>query len=385
MRLSDAACAHFIVTCLCTCLSGIARGATGEPEHTRKIEEVVVTGSRIPLGSSSPTAPLIVMDSADIARGGQDSVGKALQTLPVNTGSPVNTNVNAEGGDGAVRIDLRGLDPSRTLVLMNGRRFPNSGVGGDASVDLNTLPLTLIDRVEVLTNGASAIYGADAVAGVVNVITRRDYRGMEIGAQQTITERGDGQITTAQFLAGAGIGEGDWSIGLEYVDQDAVMEADRDYSAAPLRILEPGGAPQPVGSGSIPEGNFDVPAGNAFGLEPGRYTHVTGASGRGAETWRPFTLDDLFNFSPYQYSQTPSERGTLWLLGAHPLANETTVFVEGLLHHRESSQRFAPTPYFSEDVAPLLDDGERGVPATNYYNPFGVDLVGARRRLVEAR
>ena len=268
MRLAEAASARLVVACICACLSAIARGATEEPQHGRTIEEVAVTGSRIPLGSASPTAPLIVMDSADIARGGQDSVGKALQALPVNAGSPVNTNVN-EGGDGSVRIDLRGLDPSRTLVLLNGRRFPNGGVGGDTSVDLNSLPLSLIDHVEVLTSGASAIYGADAVAGVVNVITRRDFRGIEMGAQQAITERGDGGIVTAQFLAGTVVGDSAWAAGLEYVNQDGVTEAEREYSAAPLRILEPGGAPQPVGSGSIPEGRFDVPAGNALGLERG--------------------------------------------------------------------------------------------------------------------
>jgi iron complex outermembrane recepter protein len=382
MRLADGASAHVIVACLCTCQCAVSRGAAGEPEHARSIEEVVVTGSRIPRDSSGLAAPLTVMDAADLARGGQDSLGKALQTLPFSAGSPTNTNVN-QGGDGSVRIDLRGLDPSRTLVLLNGRRFPNGGVGGDTSVDLNSLPLSLIDHVEVLTNGASAIYGADAVAGVVNVITRRDFRGIEMGAQQAITEHGDGGIVTAQFLAGTVVGDSAWAAGLEYVNQDGVTEAEREYSAAPLRILEPGGAPQPVGSGSIPEGRFDVPAGNALGLERGRYTHVTGVSGRGAEAWRPFTLDDLFNFAPYQYSQTPNERAALWLLGTHTLADETTVFVEGLLHRRESSQRFAPTPYFSEDVAPLLANGERGIPASNYYNPFGVDLTVVRRRLVE--
>lgn len=378
MRQANLANAHLIVTGICACV-WMQRAAAADD---RRIEEVVVTGSRIPVGSSNLTAPLTVMDTADITRGGQDSLGKALQRLPFNTGSAINTNVNS-GGDGSVRIDLRGLDPSRTLVLLNGRRFPNGGIGGDTSVDLNTLPLTLIDRAEVLTNGASAIYGADAVAGVVNVITRRDYHGLELGAQQTISERGDGRITTAQVLAGTGIGNGDWAVGLEYVNQDSVTEADRDYSAVPLRILEPGGTPQRVGSGSLPDGNFRVPAGNSLGLSPGRYTRVTGASGRSADAWRPFTFDDLFNFAPYQYSQTPSERGTFWLLGTHALAHETTVFVEGLLHHRESSQRLAPAPYFSEDSAPLLASGEPGIPASNYYNPFGVDLVGVRRRLVE--
>ena len=111
----------------------------------------------------------------------QSSIGDVLQALPMTTGSPLNTNANAPGsaeergggaaaGDGSVRVRVHDLP---TVVLLNGRRLPNSGLGADASVDLNTLPMSFIERVEVLAGGAPAAVGADAVGGVVNIVTRR--------------------------------------------------------------------------------------------------------------------------------------------------------------------------------------------------------------------
>ena len=138
--------------------------AAGSGAH-QSIDEVVVTGSRIPVSADDEIMPVTVLDSTDLARGGFDSLSKILQTLPMSASSVLNTNVN-NGGDGSARVDLRALQPKRTLVLLNGNRLPNGGIGGDNSVDLNSIPAAMIDRVEVLTTGASAIYGADAVAGV---------------------------------------------------------------------------------------------------------------------------------------------------------------------------------------------------------------------------
>ena len=149
------------------------------------LEEIVVTGTRLRITAIETVAPVTVCNRRDIERGGADSIGKVLQTLPAITGSQLNTNVNAHAlepntgggsGDGSVRADLRG----GSLTLLNGRRFPNGGIGADASVDLNTMPVSLIDRVEVLSGGASAVYGSDAVGGVINIITRRANEGVEL-------------------------------------------------------------------------------------------------------------------------------------------------------------------------------------------------------------
>jgi iron complex outermembrane recepter protein len=363
-KLRDACC-----TLLVTLQPGLAQA--GEPGEADAIHTVVVTGSRIRTEAGETTGPVTVLAKEQLTRGGNDSLGKVLQTLPYNTGSPPNTNVNA-GGDGSTRIDLRGLEPQRTVTLLNGRRLPNGGIGADASVDIDSLPLSMVDRVEVLTTGASAVYGADAIGGVVNVITRSHFKGVELGLQRSEAERGDGAITRAQALVGGDIGQGSWMLGADYVDQKGVSAAAREYSAVPLAVASAEGARVPTGSLVIPDGIFEVPDENALELPPGLYTRVPGATGQTASDWRPYT-DETFNFAPYTYLQTPNERGSLWLLGNQPLGDGLELFFEGLFSRRESSQNLAPAPFVTES----------SVPADNYYNPFGVEVPFGLRRLVE--
>lgn len=196
-----------------------ALAQAASPAESDALATVVVTGSRIRGDTSESSGPVTVLTKEQLTRGGNDSLGKVLQTLPYNTGSPPNTNVNGLG-DGSTRIDLRGLQPQRTVTLLNGRRLPNGGIGADSSVDIDSLPLSMIDRVEVLTTGASAVYGADAIGGVVNVITRSYFRGVELGLQRSETSRGDGTITRAQALVGGDVGQGHWMVGADYVDQE---------------------------------------------------------------------------------------------------------------------------------------------------------------------
>ena len=180
----------------------------------------------------------------------------------------------ARAGDGSVRFSIHDLP---TVVLLNGRRLPNSGLGADASVDLNTLPMSFIERVEVLAGGASAAVGADAVGGVVNIVTRRIHRGLELRGTRTITERGDGEIVTGQAAIGFDLLGGTWSFGVDYVEQDSVTMDRRSYSALPLVIVDDNGTVKPDGLNNLPvDGYIDVPEGNALGLEPGDYTPRAG-------------------------------------------------------------------------------------------------------------
>jgi iron complex outermembrane recepter protein len=353
-------------------------------EDPADLSEIVVTGSRIPNQLANSLVPVTVLSRADLERGNRQSLGEILQALPFNTGSPANTNVD-NGGDGAERIDLRGLGPQRTLVLLNGRRMMNGGIGADSAVDLTSIPVAMIERVEVLTSDATAIYGADAVGGVVNLITREHFRGFEASGSESRTSRRDGGITRAQLLAGVPVfGEGDLQIGLDYLKQRSVNPDRRAYSATPQKYVFAGEPPQYFGSPTTPYGLIRVPDGNVLGLDPRAYRILPGASGNSASDYAPFTIDDTWNYLPYTYSQTPSERSSLWLQGSLPLAGETTLFVEGLGSWRKSSQRLAPSPYSaSVEGASLLADGSMGIPANSYYNPFGVDLFDVRRRFVE--
>src|SRR6185436_9819526 len=129
------------------------------------------------------------------------------------------------------------------------------------------------------------------------------------------------------------------------------------------------------------EGVFNVPEGNALGLEPGVYTHVPGATGQTSADYRPYDRSiDGFNPAPFNYSQTPNERAALWLIGSRPLGDSANLFLEAFAHQRESAQQGAPAFYRTGFAAPA---GE-GHPADNYYNPFGVAVPLIYRRMVEA-
>jgi outer membrane receptor protein involved in Fe transport len=347
------------------------------------LEEIVVTGSRIQQRLEDAPVAVVVLNRADIDRASQDAIGKVLQQLPANTGSPVNTNVN-NGGDGSVRVDLRGLGAARSLVLVNGRRFVYGGVGGDTSVDVNMVPASMLERVEVMGVGSSTIYGSDAIGGVVNFVTRDDFDGMEVGATHTLSDQGDGDISNAYFVAGRKFRRGYVTVGGEWVDQAEVFQDARGYSAD-TEYLRADGTVGTSGSFFTPQGVFTVPRVNALGLPQGQYTRVTGSGPpTTADDFRRFVSpDDLFNFAPDNYLQTPSERRYLWLLGGADLTDRVSLFVEGLLHQRESSQRLAPSVFRSAQSGAILANGRRGVPADNYYNPFGVDLSAVARRFEE--
>ena len=290
----------------------------------------------------------------------------------MTTGSPLNTNVNAPGSADRARAAARAsqatgpsassLHDLPTVVLLNGRRLPNSGLGADASVDLNTLPMSFIERVEVLASGASAAVGADAVGGVVNIVTRRNNHGLELSGTRTITERGDGEIVTGQAAIGFDLLGGAWSLGVDYVEQDGVTMDRRSYSALPLIIVDGSGTVKPDGLNNMAaNGYFDVPEGNALGLEPGIYTRVPGATGQTSADYRPYDRSiDGFNPAPFNYSQTPNERASLWLLGSRPLGESANLFLEAFVHHRESAQQAAPAFYSDGSSSVPTDTGPSG-------------------------
>ena len=384
----------------CALPSGCARPALGATARAAErsagpaspdgpLEEVIVNGLRWWLDPTQAVAPVTVLDRRDIERGGEASIGDVLQALPMTTGSPLNTNANAPAfaeprgggaaGDGSVRVRVHDLP---TVVLLNGRRLPNGGLGADASVDLNTLPMSFIERVEVLASGASAAVGADAVGGVVNIVTRQSKRGLELSGTRTITEHGDGEILTGQAALGFDLLGGVWSLGIDYVEQDGVTMDRRSYSAVPLMIVDGNGTVTPDGLNKMSaNGVIFVPEGNALGLEPGEYTHVPGAVGQTSADYRPYDRAiDGFNPAPFNYSQTPNERTALWLLGSRPLGESANLFLEAFVHHRQSAQQAAPDFYRTGFAPPA----EGGHPADNYYNPFGVDVPRIFRRVVEA-
>ncbi|BDF95101.1 TonB-dependent receptor plug domain-containing protein [Pseudoalteromonas sp. KAN5] len=173
------------------------------------IEHINVTGSHIKRTDFESTSPVTVIDAAQIAQTGIVNVEDLLQRMSFSAGVAGNaTNAYwTSGGYGTAQVNLRGMGIKRTLVLLNGRRIVNGGTGANSSVDLNMIPTSIIERVEVLKDGASAIYGADAVAGVVNIITKTQLDGAEFSAQIGAADDGEGQSQEFSFNVGGSLNE----------------------------------------------------------------------------------------------------------------------------------------------------------------------------------
>ena len=179
-------------------LAGAQDGPGTDEDSAGQLEHVTVTGTRLQVDTSDGVYPLTVIGAEQLQDSGFQNVGEFLQDLPFMSGSPLSTttSVRGEGGGlsrGISTIELRGLGAERTLVLINGRRFVPGGNGASGVVDVNMIPMAIIERVEILKSGASVEYGADAVAGVVNFITRKETNGLEMQAQGDVTSRGDAE------------------------------------------------------------------------------------------------------------------------------------------------------------------------------------------------
>lgn len=215
--------------------------ASADPASTTAGEgdDIVVTGSRIRRPDYEAPNPIVSLDSATLERSGNTNVTTFLQRVPALTNSLDSTRTAGRSQpDGAVGqvglnlLDLRGLGPNRTLVLVNGRRHV-AGQPDSAAVDINAIPVDLIDRVDVLTGGASAVYGADGVSGVVNFIMKRDFDGLAARSQIGISERGDAGNRFASVVAGRNFADGRANVTLayEYNADDPLANDDRDYLA----------------------------------------------------------------------------------------------------------------------------------------------------------
>ena len=370
---------------------GFAQEAQEPPDEVDFVmEEVTVTGSRIRGEAAESTAPVIILAKTQIQEKGLASIGDVLQTLTVQSNA-INTQAN-NGGDGSTRISLRGLGAGRTLVLVNGRRFVPGGTGANSSVDLNSIPASVIERIEVLKDGASAVYGSDAVGGVVNVITRSDLEGVEFEYYQGLAGAGDGDVIDASITAGLRSGRGSILFSAGYHNRKPVWTGDRGFSEAD-KSYDWGandGTFTTSGSTATPEGTIidrTEQEGNAAwqaivaraGEDAGFYFNAPSGG------WRPFnsagnSLDgtgDLYNYQPENYLYTPQTRYSAFLSGNYLFTDNLSGFFEVSYTNRQSDQKLAPTPLF------IISEGI-SVSAENKYNEFGRDFRDVRRRFVEA-
>ena len=358
-------------------------------------DDIVVTGSRIRRDPLSQDAPIVFVDQEDMQKTGLNSVNDILQRLP-SSGGGLNGKFNNSGnlgnppdgggvGAGSAEIDLRYLGSRRTLVLVDGIRFVNgsSASGVPGATDLNSIPESAIERIEVLQDGASAIYGSDAIAGVVNIITKKRQAGFMASAQiGGYLDENDGSSQNYQLSWGNG-GDGPVSVvfGLNYVKQGSISAGDRAISRFPApysNTCADGGC-----SGFLPNGRY---IGTIFGGDTTLIAPVIPGPTTPAD-FRPFVSpDDRFNFGPFNFLQIPLERFGLFGTVKAELTENMNLTVRGIWNQRKSRNQAAPLPFGigqAAGITPVLDG--TGVDATNPFNPFGVTLDASNFDLVYRR
>jgi outer membrane receptor protein involved in Fe transport len=360
-------------------------------EESAKEEVITVTGSTIERKTLTTPAPLTILNREDLNATGRSTVGDIIQQLPAQSNA-INAQVN-NGGNGATRVNIRGLGTARTLTLVNGRRVVPGGTGADASVDLNSIPLAVIERVEVLKDGASAIYGSDAIGGVVNIITRTDFEGTEVALYTGGTQHGDGFTYDASFVTGHNAenkkGNIIFSAGIQ--SQDPVFAGDRSFSTYDLDFDFAARQSSIGGSISAPGGRIDTTKidinGDGKG-DPninlcGKDVQFCTANANG--TYRPFVQpDDLYNYQPVNYLYTPSSRYNLYSAGTYKFRPEVSGFFEASYLNRTSDQQLAPEPFstLSSKISISKDSVYNKLRDVD-GNPIGGDVLVYNRRLEE--
>ena len=378
------------------------------------LEKISVTGSRIKRIDVESASPVTIIGRAELEISGLTDIGAFLQSIPSMSGSPIGTTTN-NGGNGSVQIDLRGLGTARTLTLVNGKRVVDGG-------DFQAIPSAMIEQVEILKDGASAVYGADAVAGVVNIVTRRDFNGIELTAQTSDwnNTNGAGQDSFS-IIAGKEFDDGNFVFGAERVEQKEAFQRDTPWDfmqnsfyiypggceaqvAAPFDGTTEGGC-YPIGSSRIPESRLPF------------YSQGTFLIGDPATTPNEVGLmvphdGRTYNYAPVNYLQTPYERTNIFAQADFELTDSVRFNAEFRGNQRTSAQQLAPLPFtggdpmhdgFYSDPNQLDDNGDpisvgyTGISENNYYLRRAVDsyntangtslvyepVVNPRRRMIE--
>jgi iron complex outermembrane receptor protein len=339
-------------------------------KEAKNLESVVVTGSLIRRVDIETASPVVTLDRNTLINSGKPVLGDVLQQLPSISGNATNPQNNSNGGgvasplleagDGASRVSLRGLGNNRTLVLVNGQRMANP--------DINLIPPDMIERVEVLAEGASTVYGSDAIGGVVNFILRKNYKGVQFSLNDGISSHGDAQRQGFNLTAGATGERYSIAAGLDYNKYDETLAARRKFSRQQLYLSS--GAVVAAGSSSIPTGRIQLPASIAsqYGcdINSSGTAQVTLAQGDGSSLgdYRCRLASDTYNYAALNYIQTAQKRTNGFVLGSVNLTDNVTAFVDAFYNHTVSSGQDAPSPVGTGDG--LI------ISSNNPINPFGV-------------
>jgi outer membrane receptor protein involved in Fe transport len=357
----------------CAILTGVAAAAvTGLPAaHAQEpaVEELVVTGTRIRQPGVVSSSPIYSIGAEEIQRQQEPEIEKILRLLPITVPSD-GQNVN-NGTQGAATIDLRGLGSQRNLVLINGRRAVP--FNDDGEVDTSMIPTALIERIDIITGGASAVYGSDAISGALNVILREDFEGVDVNLSTSQTGEKDGQDTYAAVTLGTNAADGaaNLVLSLGYQERESILLGARPLGELGIATADGSGyaqylagqppTPAPAGCG----GPGSVAVGGSTTTLP---TRVAIAGGPGLGQFRDDgslgTNCSVFNFNPFNYYQTPLERYTGTVLANLDVSDDSEIY--SMFNYGKSKV-----------VQQVAASGVFGNP---YFTPLANPLIGAQAR-----
>ena len=359
------------------------------PQKASTLQTVVVTGSHIRRVDLETASPVVTIDRAAIKASGKLTLGDLVQDLPAVTGGNTNPQVNNGGGTGATSIGLRGLGPNRTLILVDGHRVMGISLGGVITTpvngdapDANSIPAAMIDHIDVLTTGASSIYGSDAVGGVVNFILRKDYQGAEFSTNFGQSDHDDGEQQGYTFTFGQTTDKGSIMGGVDYNKTDGIEAGSRAFSRNALTLYgtngtgpNAAGPPQAYvgGSSSAPNGHIQLVgtnfAGGFPGCSSGFLAHNPGSGTDAPSDYHCFQnngpASDKYNYATVNLIDTPQERTNAFLMGNYNLTDHVSAYLDAYVDKTSSNSALAPYP--------LTTDGGFQISSANYFNPFGVN------------
>jgi len=339
------------------------------------LDTITVTGSRIKRTDIETASPVFQIDRQAIDKSGALTIGDFIQDVPSMAGAATNPSVNNGGGSGAATVSLRGLGEVRTLILVDGRRIVTN--------DVNAIPMSMVERVEILKDGASAVYGSDAVGGVVNFILRKNFEGMQVTANYGISDHTDGERVGLSSTFGHQGERGGFIISGNYNNQQEVKAADRAFAHDALTLgsaatTSTPGTPGVVTGGSSRglNGRYRVPT-SVTGLPCTGVARNPGASGSSISDYHCFGAADLFNYQAVgNLELTPQERLGVFITGNYNVTDDVQAYLVAFQNRTRSASQIAPLPF---DGRPANDNIV--ISKDNLYNPFGVDITDSRLRL----
>ncbi|WP_414830210.1 TonB-dependent receptor domain-containing protein [Alteromonas sp. H39] len=339
------------------------------------IEKISVTGSRIKRTDLEGASPVVSITAADIKLEGDFTVADALRSSSLNSFGSFSERSGSSAQSQAT-INLRGAGSRRTLVLLNGRRFPGSPTLGGASANLNAIPMAAVERIDIMTEGASSIYGSDAMAGVVNIILKDNFEGLtfNIGAGQRDQDEG---TTSQEFSVVGGLSndKGNITFSFDHQKRKGISDADRSYTQAKLGDLD--------GDGDIEAYTADAPGWSIYGATVAapdfseaqasplcndlisEYGNDVFAVVDANEDWSPGSTYCMYAFANVSYNTASIDRNTLYVNANYEIADEVEWFGQAMFVQNSSFGRYAPP------AAPW-----RNMSADNPHNPFGEETTG---------